>query len=146
VLYSGRLVAKILLGLFTLVRMTKLWQWCGARCHKCKDVQSGVAVLRRYGTISYFLVIVKTFKGLRISHQIQVLDKIVQFSCSHLSQTELCIHFHCTFITQQCPILELRHPSSSCSSQLLEFGVRMLLLTISFLSLVVTCVLLQKSC
>jgi len=45
VLYGGRLVSKILLDLFTLVGITKLWQWCAARCHKCKDVQSDVAVL-----------------------------------------------------------------------------------------------------
>jgi len=45
VLYGGRLVSKILLGLFTLVGITKLLQWCAARCHKCKDVQSDVAVL-----------------------------------------------------------------------------------------------------
>jgi len=146
VLYSGRFVSKILRGLFTLVRITKLWQWCSARCHKCKNVQSDAAVLRRYGTLSYFLMIVKTFKVLRISHQIRVLDNIVQFSCSDLSQTEICIHLHCSFITQQYPVLELRHPSSSCSSQLLEFRVRIILLTISFLGLVVTFVLLQKSC
>lgn len=64
VLYSSRLVSKIVLGLFTAVRITKLCHWCGARCHKCKDVQSAVAVVRRYGTLSYFLIIVKTFKGL----------------------------------------------------------------------------------
>jgi len=64
VLYSGRLVSKALLCLFTVVRITKFCQWCGARCHKCKDVQSDVAVVRRYGTLSYFLMIVKTFKDL----------------------------------------------------------------------------------
>jgi hypothetical protein len=45
VLYGGRLVSKILFGLFTLVGITKLLQWCAARCHKCEDVQSDVAVL-----------------------------------------------------------------------------------------------------
>ena len=34
-------------------------------------------------------MIIKTSKVLRISHQIQVLDKIVQISCSHMSQTAL---------------------------------------------------------
>jgi len=103
----------MLLGLFTVVSITKLCQWCGARCHKCKDVQSDVAVVRRLAHFRTSLWFLRPSKVCEFPIVFRFWVKLCTFravTCHRLSFVSICIVISLHSSTPYWNYATLRHP------------------------------------